>query len=69
MIFSIFIFIIILFLYIHIIDQYKRNEDLDILEMDYQNNVDLQKICNIRQPFVFDFKIVFDDFKTVSRQF
>lgn len=52
----------ILFLYVHIIDQYKRNDDLDILEMDYQNNFELQKICNIRQPFVFEFKMVCEDF-------
>jgi len=62
MIIAIFIFLIILFLYIHIVDQYKRNDDLDILEMDYENNVELQKVCNMRQPFVFEFKMVCDDF-------
>ena len=45
---AIFIFFVILFLYIHIVDQYKRNDDLDILEMDYENNIELQKICNIK---------------------
>ena len=59
---AIFIFFVILFLYIHIVDQYKRNDDLDILEMDYENNIELQKICNIRQPFVFEFKPVCEDF-------
>lgn len=37
------IFILILFLYIHINDQYKKSEDLEIYEMDYTSNMELQK--------------------------
>ena len=51
---NILIFIIILFLYIHIIDQYKKSEDLEIYEMDYVSNNDLQSICNIKQPVLFE---------------
>jgi len=51
---NILIFIIILFLYMHIIDQYKKSEDLEIYEMDYVSNNDLQSICNIKQPVLFE---------------
>ena len=47
------IFIIIFFLYIHIEHQYKTSDDLEIYEMDYINNANLQEVCNIRQPVLF----------------
>lgn len=50
------IFILVLFSYIHINDQYKKSEDLEIYEMDYTSNVELQKICNIKQPVIFEFQ-------------
>ena len=34
---SILIFIIIFFLYLHLIDQYKNSNDLELYEMDYTN--------------------------------
>jgi len=60
---TVFIFIIVLFLYIHIIDQYKKSEDLEIYEMDYVSNNELQTICNMKQPVLFEFKheITLDD--------
>jgi hypothetical protein len=48
------IFIIILFLYLHITDQYKKGEDLEVYEMDYIDNPQLQEVCNVKQPIVFD---------------
>jgi hypothetical protein len=56
------IFIIILFLYIHIHDQYKKSEDLEIYEMDYISNAELQKICNVKQPTIFEFKKIVPEF-------
>lgn len=50
------IFILILFLYVHVNDQHKKSEDLEIYEMDYTSNVELQKICNIKQPVIFEFE-------------
>jgi hypothetical protein len=47
------IFIIVFFLYIHIVHQYKTSDDLEIYEMDYINNSNLQEVCNIRQPVLF----------------
>ena len=58
------IFIIVLFLYVHIIDQYKKNEDLEIFELDFENNYQLQKTCNLKQPFVFDFRHIIDNLIT-----
>jgi hypothetical protein len=56
------VFLIILFLYIHITNQYKKSEDLEIYEMDYISNSDLQTICNVKQPTIFEFQKVFPDF-------
>ena len=47
------IFVIILFLYVHIIAQYKKSEDLEIYEMDYASNQALQEICDLKQPVLF----------------
>ena len=63
------IFILILFLYIHINDQYKKSEDLEIYEMDYTSNVELQKICNIKQPVIFEFKKIHPNFFSDIIQF
>ena len=47
------VFIIVLLLYIYITSQFKKSEDLDIYEMDYVSNKNLQDICDVRQPVVF----------------
>ena len=59
--FHIFLFIFILFLYIHIINQYKTGEDLEIYEMDYMSNAQLQEVCSIKQPVLFQYKSVHPD--------
>jgi hypothetical protein len=46
------IFICVMFLYIHIIDQYKTSQDMEIYELDYKNNENLQETCGIRQPVI-----------------
>jgi hypothetical protein len=48
------VFIIVLLLYIYITSQFKKSEDLDIYEMDYVSNKNLQDICDVRQPVVFN---------------
>jgi len=55
---SFLIFLFILFLYIHITAQYKKSEDLEIYEADYLSNTQLQEICDVRQPVLYDFKTV-----------
>ena len=43
-------------------DQYKLSDDLEILELDYENNLQLQKTCNYKQPFVFELKSICNTF-------
>jgi len=52
------IFLVILFLYIHVNNHYKRSEDLEIYEMDYTHNPHLQEICDVKQPVIFEFNSV-----------
>ena len=60
--FHIFLFILILFMYIHIVNQYKTSEDLEIYEMDYVSNTHLQEVCSIKQPVLFHYKNVNPEF-------
>lgn len=55
---GILIFIVVLITYIHITHQYKRSEDLEIYEMDYANNSQLQEICDVKQPVIFEFETI-----------
>ena len=55
---GLFIFMCVLFVYIHIMYQIKRSEDLEIYEMDYNNNIQLQEICDVKQPVLFNFEEV-----------
>jgi hypothetical protein len=50
---SILIFIFILFFYIHLQYQFKTSEDLEIYELDYTTNKNLQEICYLKQPVLF----------------
>jgi hypothetical protein len=52
--FGFIVFTCVVFVYIHIVQQYKRSEDLEIYEMDYNNNTHLQEICDIKQPVIFE---------------
>ena len=61
MLISFLIFIIILFLYVHITDHFKKSEDLEIYEMDYVSNPKLQEVCSIKQPVLFDFFSVYNE--------
>lgn len=51
-----FIFIVILFVYIHITAQWKTSDDLEIYESDYESASNLQEICAVKQPVVFKFQ-------------
>jgi hypothetical protein len=52
------IFVVVLFLYLHIIHQYSRSEDLEIYEMDYSSNKQLQEICDVKQPVLFHMETI-----------
>lgn len=47
------IFLICIVFYIHIIYHSKISNDSNIYEIDYTNKYNLEKICNLRQPFSF----------------
>lgn len=59
---NILIFILLLFLYLHINNQLKRSEDLEISEMDYYDNENLQEICELKQPILFHYKPINEEF-------
>jgi len=52
------VFIVVLFLYVHIVAQYKKSEDLEIYEMDFEKNSQLQEVCDVKQPFLFKYNSV-----------
>ena len=60
--YSFLLFIVLLFLYIHIADQYKTGEDLEIYEMDYSTNTHLQTVCDVKQPVLFDYQSICPEF-------
>ena len=66
---SFLIFLIILFLYIHIIHQLKTSEDLEIYEMDYSTNSQLQEVCDVKQPVLFEFQSIYPDiYENLSKE-
>lgn len=58
MLLTVIIFIIVLLLYFHLMNQFKKSEDLEIYEMDYLTNTNLQTNCELRQPVLFDYQKV-----------
>lgn len=56
---SLCIFIIILFLYIHIANQYKLGEELEIYETDYDDAKHLESVCELKQPVLIYVQNVF----------
>ena len=55
---TVIIFIIVLLMYFHLMNQFKKSEDLEIYEMDYSTNTNLQTNCELRQPVLFDYQKV-----------
>lgn len=50
---NVILFFLILIFYLHLQHEWKKGEDLEILEMDYISNKDLQDICKLKQPVLF----------------
>ena len=51
--FTLLIFFIILFFYIHVLFQLKTSNDLEIYELNEPSKDKLEKICSLKQPFLF----------------
>jgi len=54
-IFSFFIFFLVLFVYLHIQFHLKTSNDLEIYEIDDVSKDKLEEICDIRQPVLFNY--------------
>jgi hypothetical protein len=54
-IFTFFIFFLVLFTYLHIQFHLKTSDDLEIYEIDDVSKDKLEEICDIRQPVLFDY--------------
>lgn len=54
-IFSILIFCMVLFIYLHVHFHLKTSDDLELYEIDLPSKTKLEEICDIRQPVVFAF--------------
>ena len=48
----VFIFMIVLFCYVHIYDNYNTSNDLEVYEIDKVSKDKLEEICNLKQPFL-----------------
>ena len=51
---SVFIFMVVLFFYVHILFHYKVGNDLEIYEISDVCKDKLEEICDIRQPVIFE---------------
>jgi len=56
MIIAFIVFIIILFLYLHIQFHLKTSEDVEMYEVDWPSKEKLEQVCDLRQPLLFDFE-------------
>ena len=54
-IFSFFIFCLVLFIYLHIQFHLKTSNDLEIYEIDDVSKDKLEEICDLRQPILFNY--------------
>jgi len=59
---NILLFFIVLCIYVHIVHQLKKSEDLEIYELDYISNSHLQEVCDIKQPVLFEYQSVVPSF-------
>jgi hypothetical protein len=53
MLVAVLVFLVVFVLYIHIQDQWKKSEDLEVYEMDYSTKEHLQTVCAMKQPVLF----------------
>jgi len=60
--FHLLVFLLILFMFVHLVQQYKRSEDLEVYEMDFTDNQHLQEVCDIKQPVLFEYKSINTEF-------
>ena len=52
---TILIFLIVLFVYLHIYFHFKKNNDLELINIEQPPQDKLDEVCNLRQPLVFQY--------------
>lgn len=62
-IYALAIFILVLILYSQIMFQLKKGDDMEIYELDYTSNKELNESANLKQPFLFLFSNIDTYFK------
>ena len=62
-IYALVIFILVLIFYSQIMFQLKKGDDMEIYELDYTNNKELNDSANLKQPFLFLFSNIDTYFK------
>jgi hypothetical protein len=55
--FTILIFCLVLFIYLHIYFHLKVCNDLEVLEIDQPSKEKLEEVCDLRQPVIFDYNV------------
>ena len=55
--FTILIFCIVLFIYLHINFHLRTSNDLEVYEIDQPSKDKLEEICDLRQPVIFDYNV------------
>jgi len=55
--FTVLIFCIVLFIYIHITFHLKVGDDLEVYEIEQPSKDKLEEICDLRQPVIFDYNV------------
>ena len=54
-VFTVVVFCIVLFLYLHIYFHLKTSNDLEVYEIDQPSKDKLEEVCDLRQPVLFDY--------------
>jgi hypothetical protein len=67
--YAIIIFILMLILYSQIMFQIKKGDDMEVYEIDYTNNADLNKSANLKQPIIFEFSSFVSTLKDYSLKY
>ena len=56
------LFVVLLAVYMNVVEEYKRGEELEIYELDYEGvGNGLHEACKLKQPFLFEFRHVEPD--------
>lgn len=50
---NVILFFLLLIFYLHLQHEWKKSGDLEIFEMDYISNTDLEEVCKLKQPVLF----------------